>query len=699
MHRLIGNEIKLLLRSKLARVFMVLTIGISLFGIEAINNSNELSLHGIAKTSYTIAYGITEYGALAGAVLFGILTIITISKDKQKGSQILLDVNINYEYIIIARTLAVTLFAIVTVIAGAILESLVQVMVLGIEYDLQIFLFSYGVVMLPALIFSICLSTGLYLITDSMDISILLFAMLLFGGLTSQNYMFKWVKTHTWVYSDFAGISNLSETMIYNRIFWIFLSVIFIELGMLLRKRSGLNRWESIRKNIKKVYTPIILIVLCIAAGLFYMSEPYVNPKDSVWNIDQPIDNNVSLTHLNSEVILNPKERQMTAKVNYIFNKDSKTKYIDFIMNTGLKIESVRAGVRLNDYEIFGDILRVMVPENEEITVEIIYQGRIKLPHAEAITGYISEESIYLLENSHWIFNPLVSCKDEIKITGMVTAPKDLTVIPVGKVTEVMEENEHKIWHYEAVNTSADIALFAGHYKIDKIQVGDVEIELYYSKNHKAYIDYAQISSYIKDIINYYTETLGEYAYKDLPIKIVETSIYKTGGHSTANVVTISEYMFNREVAIETQESKKFSVDSWLLFHDIEIIAHEIAHQWWGTSVNVKLEKPWSSEGLANYMAYKYFEHNEDMFWHATIIWDSWGKEVKKHEKAYYKDEKSDQNLQTLLYCKMPLLLIEMEQQDTEEIFLAKLAQVYKEYQKKSLSYKEFLNIMEESGQ
>ena len=143
-------------------------------------------------------------------------------------------------------------------------------MVLGIEYDLQIFLFSYGVVMLPALIFSICLSTGLYLITDSMDISILLFAMLLFGGLTSQNYMFKWVKTHTWVYSDFAGISNLSETMIYNRIFWIFLSVIFIELGMLLRKRSGLNRWESIRKNIKKVYTPIILIVLCIAAGLFY---------------------------------------------------------------------------------------------------------------------------------------------------------------------------------------------------------------------------------------------------------------------------------------------------------------------------------------------------------------------------------------------------------------------------------------------
>lgn len=689
MHRLIGNEIKLLRRSKLAWVFMMLTIGISLFGIEAINNSNELSLHGIAKTSYTMAYGITEYGALAGAALFGILTIITISKDKQKGSQILLSVNSNYQHIILARTLAVTLFAIFTVIVSAILEGLVQVMVLGIEYNLKIFLFSYGVVMLPALIFAIWISTGLYLITDSMDISILLFAMLLFWGLTSQNYLFKWVKTHAWVYSDFAGIGNLSETMIYNRIFWTFLSVIFIELGMFLRKRSGLNRWESIRKNIKKVYTPIILIVVCLAAGLFYIREPYVNPKDSVWNIDQPIDNNVSLTHLNSEVILNPKESQIAAKVNYIFKKDKETKYIDFTMNTGLKIDSVRVSERLNDYEIFGDTLRVMVPEDEDITVEIIYQGGIKLPHAEAIAGYISEESIYLLENSHWIFNPLVSCKEEIQITGMVTAPKDLIVVPVGKVTDVIEENEHKIWHYEAVNTSTDIALFAGPYEIDKIQIGDIEIELYYSKNHKTYIDHAQILSYIKDIINYYTETLGAYAYKDIPMKIVETSIYKTGGHSTANVVTISEYMFNRELAI----------DYSILFHDIEIIAHEIAHQWWGTSVNVREEKPWSSEGLANYMAYKYFEHNEDTSWYAAIILDSWEREVRKYEKAYYKDEKSNQNLHTLLYYKMPLLLLEMQQEDTEEIFLTKLAEAYKEYKNKSLSYKEFLKAMEDSEQ
>ena len=46
-----------------------------------------------------------------------------------------------------------------------------------------------------------------------------------------------------------------------------------------------------------------------------------------------------------------------------------------------------------------------------------------------------------------------------------------------------------------------------------------------------------------------------------------------------------------------------------ILLHDLDIIAHEMAHQWWGTGVSLTTDGSFSDEGLAEYSSYKYIQN------------------------------------------------------------------------------------------
>ncbi|MBC2707340.1 MAG: M1 family metallopeptidase [ANME-2 cluster archaeon] len=342
------------------------------------------------------------------------------------------------------------------------------------------------------------------------------------------------------------------------------------------------------------------------------------------------------------------------------------------------------------------------------------YAGKIKYPCAVSFPGYISEESIYLLEQSHWIFEPLTASKEMIEIAGSVTAPDDLVVVVPGKQTGVLEEHGRRTLKYSVLSNGFSPGIFAGDYEVKKMRVGSTEVEFYYSPKHRAYIETLEIENHIQNIVTYYEKNIGSYPYQEYPLKIVETSIYKPGGHSTLNIVTVSEHVFNREMDQELREhSDSFSPDPTSLkgmtfIEDIDLLAHEIAHQWWGTGVRVEEDSPWSSEGFACYMPYKYITEE---FGPGTsaVIPEMWRKRVNSLENSYYytnpemlenlpEKQRQGYEMQTLkteLYGQMPLQLMRAEELLGEDIFFARLSEIYAEYKFKSLSYEEFLSSLE----
>ncbi|AKB36333.1 hypothetical protein MSSAC_1743 [Methanosarcina siciliae C2J] len=709
------NEIRLISRSKLALISIFLPVLATVLGLNAIDYTNERSLMGLAKTSFTVALGPAQYAAIAGSLLFAVLTLMLLSKDHRQNSTSLLNTSCNYSQLLVFRTAAILSLGIFTVVLGSIALYAVQVFVLEIPFDPGVSLSSLLVITLAGIFFTVLICSGLYMITENLDISFLVYCILFFMSIGSSNYPLKWVQTSAVMYSDFGGIPPVFKFVLYNRLLWIFVSTGIFTFGLLCRRRYESNLVLSLKLNAKQLWIPFLVLLLLGASLLVYINEPYISRNDSVFETDLKVNENVKLTHVSSNVQFFPVNQSLSARVLYEFEKEVGTEYIDFVTNPGLHINRLIVnGVEAPaSYKIIEgtDRIRLGVPaESRNVTIDISYAGSLKSPFVPGFPGYISEESIYLLENSHWIFEPLTGSNEMIGIEGSVTAPKNLVMVVPGKLTGVLEEHDRKTWEYSALSNDFSPGVFAGNYAVKKLLAGNTEIEFYYSPKHRAYIEALGIKNYLINIVSYYEKNIGSYPYQEYPLKIVESSIYKTGGHSTLNIVTVSEYVFNRELDRKIGgDSDSLSPDPTFLedtfVGDMNLLAHEIAHQWWGTGVLVEENSPWSSEGLADYLAYKYVTDEFGSYASAYFL-AMWRGGVDSMENSYYyanpkmlenlpekQRQKYDMEARKVeLYSKMPLLLLRAEELLGEESFFIELSDVYAEYRFKPLSYEEFLS-------
>jgi len=278
-----------------------------------------------------------------------------------------------------------------------------------------------------------------------------------------------------------------------------------------------------------------------------------------------------------------------------------------------------------------------------------------------------------------------------------VTAPKALTVITPGKLDSLTEEDGNRIWSLSGAAPSPHLALFAGVYTQKSFRVGATEVEIYFSPRHREYTEQTNLPGYFEQILSHYQEVMGPYPFFDMPFKVVETSVYKPGGHSSLNVVTLAEYIFNKsEIGSEKVAS--------FCFRDLNIIAHEFAHQWWGSGIRFKENGEWTSEGLTEYTAYKWLQARFAPNLSSSIA-KGWELSLRKHKQHYLvkdtqaleraseeiRKKRARQTAQLRAYNVMPLKIIKAEEKLGTVVFANKLKDIYKNYRGTTLSYDNFL--------
>ncbi len=129
-----------------------------------------------------------------------------------------------------------------------------------------------------------------------------------------------------------------------------------------------------------------------------------------------------------------------------------------------------------------------------------------------------------------------------------------------------------------------------------------VPIYVYYRPGHEA--NARLLATYAREILEYYQAHFGPYSYKRLVI--VESSASGYFGMAADGFVILgSSFFFEKDLGVAGMLDRLTEY----------VLAHEMAHQWWGIGIGVDLNaENFLSEAFAEYLAVTYFEEKYGEF-------------------------------------------------------------------------------------
>lgn len=284
------------------------------------------------------------------------------------------------------------------------------------------------------------------------------------------------------------------------------------------------------------------------------------------------------------------------------FNLDFVGFKIGEIMVNDLPAEYVRSGGEL--------MITPPFPVNEGalFTVVISYTGQPETFMPEAIPielGWVRYDGgVYVASQpdgaSHWYpvnDHPL----DLATYTFRITVPQPYTVAANGLLQEVIDHGTERTFVWEASDLTASylVTLGIADYVVqEQVGPGGLPIRNYFPPDlaSRAERDFSSTP----EMIAFFEEIIAPYPFEAYGVYVAD----------------------NLSFALETQTLSLFSRSAVTGSNLIEeVVAHELAHQWFGNRVALAEWKDiWLNEGFATYLSWLWYEHNRGPVWMASNV-------------------------------------------------------------------------------
>ncbi len=448
---------------------------------------------------------------------------------------------------------------------------------------------------------------------------------------------------------------------------------------------------SSINYFLSRFARIISVLICCLIPGFGFGITPNLTIQTT------GVDSIVDVQHYNFEIELNDLNDTLKGRATVLikFQNDVSTFHLNLEKRNkkgfGMMVSTVTGdGVKL-PFTQDDDELKITSPvkKNSLHSFKITYQG---IPDR----GFTISKNKFghrTFFGDNWPVNAhgWLPCNDnpsdKASVDFLVTAPDHYQVVSNGLlIKETRLSNHLKLTHWkETVELPTKIMIIGvADFAID--HPGDfngVPIYSYVFPENKD----AGFKSYgfAKEIMDFYTEKIGQYPYKKLANV---QSATKFGGMENANAIFYEENSVNSK-GVE------------------ELMAHEIAHQWFGDGVTEKnFNHLWLSEGFATFMTNAYLENK-----YGT---DTLKKRLADDREAVFKFEKKAgtavvdtsfkgdymQLLNADTYKKGGWVLQMLRQKIGEGAFWAGIRSYYKKYNGSNANTADFRAVMEEiSGQ
>jgi hypothetical protein len=294
--------------------------------------------------------------------------------------------------------------------------------------------------------------------------------------------------------------------------------------------------------------------------------------------------------HYELDVTIGRDERRLAGKARVrVTARDDGRRLARFELMPDLVVSAMRDGDG-HDLHFFrsGTEVLAVLPRptvaGEEQVIEIDWAG-----HGLA---WVDRRTWDLLDTSNW--HPHCGELDRATYDVTLRWPRKHHLVASGTLVAHGSQGG-MVWERRRIDLPSMAFTFAlGRYHVERQQVGDVALEVAFDRTTSFPQTDAMrqaIVDRLADALGYYEEAFGPYPLSELKVVTVDRDYSQSflGFIALANGVL-------RYVGPDG--------DPWL--RDL-VIAHELAHQWWGNHVGWRSYRDqWLSEGMANYAALLY---------------------------------------------------------------------------------------------
>jgi len=723
--RVLRVELRRLLRGRTTWMLSLLTIASPVLGLTIYRPLSSYGGSGyVTSVNGTFIANPALAGALVGALLFSLLTALELSRVARYRMDVLTEAMISPFQAYLIRTIALLL----TSVAVQGLTLLVWLPFtqawIGSAFQLDLYVALYTAIMLPALLYAVLFTAAASILTGRLELSLTLSAAFVLLSFTvwQDDWLLRWINPPIAYVSDAFSASRLLDSVVYNRLFWLLALSGFWVASCLGIRRYAQALLPSLLRNARQTPLLLLFVSLALGAGVSYERQPFVDHSDidleGVYAYETAnFEDKVTFSSIHVQAVPDLAARRQSGLAVYeLHNSSGKPQTISFRLNTGYTFSSVTAnGQPVPSRDLADDMqntktMEVDIPGDEAIELRVAFGGFPQewnlLSLSQGGSVEISRDYVYLANTD---FAPMPDNfawegEEMNPYTIELTLPAGMTPVLFGTSAardggETPEGSRR--WLIESSGFS--VILYAGDYVSHQVQVGELDIEFWYSAKHAPLMETYEVDKVLKQVFEYCTATYGPLSfYNDNKMRIIEIGT-AGGGYAGNGASVISEDSFSER---SLRDARKGSGGN-------EVLAHEIIHQWWGLGTmfdSVDSDDAWSSEGLTVYTTYRLMKALYGEAYAQANYVDKWQAEVDDYYQNYYVRyprvlDKLPQSYRLRIqngvsamkqYAEMPLKLLKAERlvggEEAMDALLKKLFNREIDYAAPFLTYQQFLD-------
>lgn len=426
-----------------------------------------------------------------------------------------------------------------------------------------------------------------------------------------------------------------------------------------------------------------IFISLCVCFGLIFYPV-YSKPDISSVKLNlSAIIKNVQNLGLNLLIEPSPDLKEAAIEATFKFkvkNLDKtpiffffpgtdKADEFDFIILNNKKLSS--QDIIAGKHPEYGSRIFILQPHLFEKTAEemlLKVRGHLK-----------NEKNDYMVYFGTW--HPyLISYDLKVPISAEIHTTPERDIICSAQLVDEKIENNQKISRWNSLVPLSWMLLTIGNYNQKTIKEESITFTIYWPREHNEF-DPLEVSKYPFKIIKFYQKLFGPPNVKDYWfIELPEKYLFNLAVNGFV-AITLGSY--------DVIKRDKLYLEA--------IMSHEMAHFWWGDTINIPGEGArWFTEAFAEYSRYLFEKANNfsPASWESrNLIMLSWFVDYNPPllwgDYNYGKED-------IIFYQKGPFVLYMLENTLGKEIFEKVLRQFVQHYKKRKATMEDFIKTVEQ---